>query len=70
MPREAVRAVPLVRRGISIGRWARVAWDARRFLPPYAERFVDDLVAYCAKTYPGRNLTPHAPPLPRPKTGI
>jgi LysR family cyn operon transcriptional activator len=67
IPRKATRAVPLVHRGMSIGRWAVVAWDARRFLPPYAERFVQDLAAYCARTYPGRNLTPHAPPLPRPK---
>ena len=67
MPREAVRAVPLAHRGISIGRWARVAWDAQSFLPPYAERFVDDLAAYCVRRYPGRELTPRAPPLPRPK---
>ena len=65
--REAVRAVPLVHRGISIGRWAIVAWDAQRFLAPYAERFVQEIAAYCRKTFPGRDLIRRAPPLPRPK---
>jgi DNA-binding transcriptional LysR family regulator len=67
IPAKAVRAVPLVHRGISIGRWAIVAWDARRFQPPFAERFVHDLAAYCARQYPGRDLARRAPPLPRPK---
>jgi LysR family transcriptional regulator, cyn operon transcriptional activator len=65
--REAVRAVPLVHRGTSIGRWAIVAWDAQRFLAPYAERFVQEIAAYCRKTFPGRDLIRRAPPLPRPK---
>jgi DNA-binding transcriptional LysR family regulator len=64
---EAVRAVPLVHRGISIGRWAIVAWDAQRFLAPYAERFVQEIAAYCRKTFPGRDLIRRALPLPRPK---
>jgi DNA-binding transcriptional LysR family regulator len=67
MPSETIRAVPLVHRGVSIGRWARVAWDAQRFLPPYAERFALDLAAYCAKTFPGRELIRRVPPLPKPK---
>jgi LysR family cyn operon transcriptional activator len=67
IPREAVRAVPLVHRGISIGRWAIVAWDARRFHAPYAERFVQDLAAYCGKKFPGHDLIRRVPPLPRPK---
>ena len=67
VPAKGVRAVPLAHRGISIGRWAVIAWDARRFLPAYGKRFVDDLVAHCARKYPGRDLTPRAPPLPRPK---
>jgi len=67
IPARTVRAIPLVHRGISIGRWAIAAWDAQRFLPPYAERFVHDLAAYCARNYPGRYLTRRAPSLPRPK---
>ncbi len=64
---EAVRAVPLVHRGISIGRWAVVAWNAPQTLAPYAEQFVQDLVAYCRKKFPGRDLIRHSPPLPKPK---
>ena len=66
VPRGVVRAVPLVHRGASIGRWAEIAWDPERFLPPYAERFVAELVAQCRRSYPGRELIRRAPPLPRP----
>jgi LysR family cyn operon transcriptional activator len=67
VPRGAVRAVPLVRRGASVGRWAMIAWDSQRFLAPYAEHFIEEIVAYCRRDYPGRDLTRRAPPLPRPK---
>jgi DNA-binding transcriptional LysR family regulator len=67
VPRRGVRAVPLVQRGAALGRWMSVSWDPRRFLASYAERFVDELVAYCRRTYPGRDVTRRAPPLPRPK---
>lgn len=67
IPGKTVRAIPLVHRGISIGRWAMAAWGAQRFLPPYAERFVHDLAAHCARNYPGRHVTRRAPSLPRPK---
>jgi len=67
VPRGIVRAVPLVHRGASIGRWARIVWDRRRFLAPYAERFVDEMVVYCRRNYPGRDLVRRAPPLPRPR---
>jgi LysR family cyn operon transcriptional activator len=62
----AVRVVPLVHRGTPIGRWAVVTWNPRRFLAPYAEQFVADLVASARRSYPGRNVTRRAPPLPQP----
>ena len=62
-----VRAVALVQRGASIGRWLTIAWDAQRSLPAYGERFVDELVVYCRSDYPGRELIRRVPPLPRPK---
>jgi LysR family transcriptional regulator, cyn operon transcriptional activator len=62
-----VRALPLVRREESIGRWLTIAWDPERLLATYAEQFVDELVAYCKHTYPGREHIRRAPPLPRPK---
>jgi LysR family cyn operon transcriptional activator len=66
MPREGVRAVPLLHRGASVGRWANIAWDPARFLAPYAEHFVSELVAQCRRDFPGRALIKRAPPLPLP----
>ncbi|HEX2828061.1 MAG TPA: LysR family transcriptional regulator [Burkholderiales bacterium] len=61
IPADAVRAIPVVHRGASIGRWSVIAWDPQRYLPRYAEDFVDELAARCAKTYPGRALTRRLP---------
>jgi hypothetical protein len=43
------------------------SWDPRRFLAPYAQQFVEAVVAYCRRAYPRPRLTRRAPPLPRPK---
>jgi len=67
VPRGIVRAMPLVHRGASVGRWAHIVWDPQRFLAPYAEEFVEELVAYARRTCPGRDLIRRAPPIPRPK---
>jgi len=67
MPRGAVRAVPLVHRGVSVGKWAVIAWDAERFVAPYAAQFIEEIVAHCRRDYPGRDLIRRAPPLSRPK---
>jgi LysR family transcriptional regulator, cyn operon transcriptional activator len=66
--RGAVRTVPLIHRRVSIGRWAIIAWDAERFVAPYAAQFVDEIVAHCRRDYPGGDLIRRAPALPRPKT--
>jgi LysR family transcriptional regulator, cyn operon transcriptional activator len=65
--RAIVRAVPLVHRGASIGMWAHIAWDSRRFLAPYAEQFIEEIVEHTRRNYPGREVIKRAPPLPRPK---
>ena len=65
--RDRVRAMPLLQGGAALGRWLRIAWDPQRFLAPYAEQFVEELVGYCRRAYPGREFTQLAPPLPRPK---
>jgi hypothetical protein len=44
-----------------------LAWDPRRFLAPYAEKFVEELVAHVRRDYPGRAIVSRAPQLPRPK---
>jgi DNA-binding transcriptional LysR family regulator len=65
--RGDIAALPLVHRRASIGSWAHVAWDPRRPLARYAERFVTELVAHCGRRYPGRDLIRRAPPLPKPR---
>jgi DNA-binding transcriptional LysR family regulator len=65
--RRKVHAMPLLHRGASIGRWAMIAWDSQRFLARYAQQFVEALVPYCERSYPGLDFARRAPPLPRPK---
>jgi LysR family cyn operon transcriptional activator len=67
IPREHLRAIPLVLHGEPIGRWAVISWHPDRFLPPYARKFVEDLVPYALRHHPGRDLIRRAPPLTRPK---
>jgi DNA-binding transcriptional LysR family regulator len=66
VPRSGMRALPLVHRGASVGRWAIVAWDATRSLPPYALHFIEEIVAHCRRGYPGHDLVRRAPRLSRP----
>jgi DNA-binding transcriptional LysR family regulator len=65
--RGKVRVVPLVHRRAPIGRWGNIAWYPQRFLARYAEQFIEELVVYVRRDYPGREFTRRAPPLPRPK---
>jgi LysR family cyn operon transcriptional activator len=67
IPPASVRAIPLVHRRISIGQWMSIAWHRQRYLAPYAEQFIDELVVYCRENYPGREFFKHAPAAPRPK---
>jgi LysR family cyn operon transcriptional activator len=70
IPREWVRAAVVAHRGVPIGRWTVVAWNRQRFLPPYAEQFVEELILHCRRDYPGRELVRRAPPLPRPSGSV
>jgi LysR family cyn operon transcriptional activator len=67
IPREKVCAIPMVCRGAPIGRWRMIVWHPERFLAPYAEWFVEEMVAYSRRNYPNRDILKRAPPLPRPK---
>lgn len=62
-----LRAAALVNRGVSIGQWSRICWDPQRLMPRYGERFIDELVAYCRRSFPGREFIRRAPTLARPK---
>jgi LysR family cyn operon transcriptional activator len=68
IPRSGVRIVPLLHRGVPLGRWSVIAWNPQRFLAPYAEQFVQQLLANVRRAYPGRDLTRGAPKLPQPKS--
>lgn len=67
VPRGRIRAVPIIQREAALGRWLRIAWDPQRFLAPYAEQFVQELIADCRHGFPGQEFTRRAPPLPYPK---
>ncbi len=62
--RTGVRVAPIVFRGRALGGWMGISWDPRRFLPPYAESFVDELIASTARSYPGSEFKLR-PPAPR-----
>ncbi|MDB5871480.1 MAG: hypothetical protein JWQ07_922 [Ramlibacter sp.] len=66
-PRSGIRAVPLVYRGASLGRWLSIGWDGQRFLAPYAAQFIDEFVASARLEFPGQDLIRRAPALPKPK---
>ncbi len=63
--RARVRPVPILHAGASLGRWMAANWDPRRFLAPYAERFVDSLATYASR-HVGHEPR-HAPPIPPPR---
>lgn len=67
VPRTTVRAVPVVHRGVSVGKWAAIAWDSERFVAPYAAQFIEEIATHCRRDYPGRDLIRRAPRLPRPR---
>jgi LysR family transcriptional regulator, cyn operon transcriptional activator len=63
--RTGVRPVPILQAGASLGCWVAANRDPRRFLPPYAERFVESLARHTEREA-WREFS-HAPPVPRPR---
>jgi LysR family cyn operon transcriptional activator len=64
---KGVRAIPLVHRRQSVGKWTMLAWDPRRFVPPFVERFADELAAHAHERFPGRKHLRNAPAIRKPK---
>jgi len=56
LERKRVAIVGLVHDGRPLGFWIRVAWDPRRYLPPYGEAFVETLVRCMKRSFPGHTL--------------
>ena len=67
IPRDGVKVMPVIYRGAPIGRWIFIAWDRRRFLPPFTRSFVDELTAHVRRDFPGRDVSRRLPLLQRPK---
>jgi DNA-binding transcriptional LysR family regulator len=67
IPAGHVRGIPLLQRGMAVGRWLRVAWQPERFLSVYAEQFIDELWRSCQRDYPGREFNRRATALLRPR---
>jgi DNA-binding transcriptional LysR family regulator len=63
--RARVRVAPVLLSGNPLGGWAGISWDPRRFLPAYAESFIEELAASTARSYPGKEFR-LAQLLPRP----
>jgi LysR family cyn operon transcriptional activator len=61
-----VCAIPLVQRGVPIGRWLRAAWHPERRVARYVAAFIDELAIDCRQRYPGCAVRRRAGPLPRP----
>ena len=66
LTRRKVRVVPILHSGAALGAWGWLVWDPRRFLPGYARSFIDGIVEYTSRSYPGRELERRSPPLPAP----
>jgi DNA-binding transcriptional LysR family regulator len=62
-----VHVAPILHARASLGTWGWIVWDPKRFLPAFAKSFIDGLVEYTRRTYPGRGFERRAPPVPRPK---
>ena len=58
-----VRAAPILVRGCSMGGTLAVVWDPQRFLPPYAQAFIEEFLARTRRSYPGREFDRVAPPV-------
>lgn len=66
MSTDGVRALPLIQRGASLGRWSMIAWDRHRNLPKFAARFVEEFVTHIRRNRPGADVIRRAKPMPAP----
>lgn len=62
-----VHVAPILHARASLGMWGWIVWDPKRFLPAFARSFIDGLVEYTSRIYPGRGFDRRAPAVPRPK---
>ncbi len=54
---RAVKALPVLVSGRSLGRWLAVTWNAQRSQPSYLTEFADLLVGALKRDYPGHEYS-------------
>jgi DNA-binding transcriptional LysR family regulator len=64
---QTLRVAPILYARESLGMWGWVVWDPKRFLPAFTKSFIDRLVDYSRRLYPGRKFDRRAPPVPHPE---
>jgi len=64
---RTAHVAPVLHAGESLGMWGWVVWDPKRFLPAFTRSFIDGLVEYSRRLYPGRRFARRAPPVPSPR---
>jgi LysR family transcriptional regulator, cyn operon transcriptional activator len=65
-----VRLVPIVVRGVPIGKWTMLAWQPNKYQASYIATFAEELAAYAERNFPGRSLVRRAPAIRRPRIGL
>jgi DNA-binding transcriptional LysR family regulator len=63
---KTLRSLPIVHERKSLAQWLAINWHPQLNLPRYGQAFIDELIAYAADTYPGRQFA-YAAPVPRPR---
>jgi DNA-binding transcriptional LysR family regulator len=64
---RSVHVAPILHARESLGMWGWIVWDPKRFLPAFTKSFINGLVEYTRRLYPGRRFERRAPPVSRPK---
>jgi len=54
--RPGIAIAGMLHRGKPVGSWARVVWNPRRYLPTYAQSFIEVLARCMRTSYPGHAL--------------
>lgn len=64
--RSGLHVAPLLRGGRAIGGSTAAVWDSRRYLPSYAQAFIEELFVYTRRSYPGKQFARLAASVPPP----
>ena len=65
--RRAVKMLPVLAAGRSLGRWLAVVWKPQRHVPPYLAEFVELLAGTLKRNYPGHEYR-YAPAVEPPRS--